>query len=105
MTHMTTPITRALAATNGQLHAILACAAGKDTKWGGAPQFHGKAYITSDRFIMCNFTDAKGRGHMGAFVGSLSDLDRNVEGLCAHLKLNDAGKHEVKHLVNVWLGL
>lgn len=99
------PISRALAATNGQLHAILSCAAGREPKWGAAPQFHGKATITSDRFVMCNFTDSQGRGHMGAFVGSLDDLDRNVDGLCAFLKLKDGPKHELKHLVNVWLGL
>ena len=70
---------RALAATRGtQLGAIIACSLSLPRS---SPMFNGKASITSDGFVMCDFTDTAGVTHMGAFVGAVSDLNRNVEGL------------------------
>lgn len=93
---------KALAATKGsKFGAILACAAGVEQP---APYFSGKASVTSDGFVMCNFTDHRGYGYMGAFVGSISDLDRNVEGLARHLKLSAEDHDALKALVENWFG-
>ena len=92
---------RAIAATRGtQLGAIIACALGEKVE---APCFNGKASITSDGFIMANFTGADGRGHMGAFVGSASDLVRNTLGLADHLKLSKEERAELFSSVRNWI--
>jgi hypothetical protein len=65
------------------------CALGRKIE---GPSFDGKALVTSDGFVMCNFTDSYGQYHMGAFVGDISDLDRNVAGLSAHVKLNETDR-------------
>lgn len=36
-------------------------------------RFHGKGSVTSDGFVMQDFTEAGGERHSGAFVGRLSD--------------------------------
>ena len=78
----------ALAATKGtKFGAILRCAINRNIP-EAFPQFSGKATITSDGFVMCNFTDADGRFHIGAFVGSASDLSINIAGLADHLDLS-----------------
>jgi hypothetical protein len=92
---------KALAATSGsQFGAILHCAFGVEKE---APCFNGKASVTSDGFVMCNFTDKNGEGHWGAFVGSVSDLKRNVEGLAKHLKLNAADRSALTLAVAGWV--
>lgn len=74
----------AMQATRGtQLGAIVACALGRAS---GRPRFHGQAHVTSDGFVMCDFTDKEGRYHHGAFVGSMTDLLDNIAGLLAHLR-------------------
>lgn len=93
--------TKALSATRGtQLGAILCCATGTECE---PPSFHSKASITSDGFVMANFTGADGRNHMGAFVGSASDLVNNTVGLAKHLKLNDEEKAELFSTVRNWI--
>src|SRR4051812_31624492 len=78
-----------LGATVGtQLGAIIRCAFGIErSAW---PRFEGKGVMTSDGFIMCNFVDSNGGGHLGAFVGSRQDFDRNVLGVAGHCELNPA---------------
>ena len=92
---------RALAATRGtQLGAILHCATQTECE---APCFTSKAIITSDGFVQANFTGADGRNHHSAFVGSVSDLVRNVRGLADHLKLDDADKAELFKVAREWI--
>lgn len=92
----------AIAATrNTQLGSILACAMGREIP---PPCFVGKATITSDGYIMCNFIGADGRSHMGAFVGSAADLARNARGLADHLKLEDTQRKELYDTVVSWIG-
>ena len=92
---------RALAATKqSQFGAILCAATGTPCE---APCFSGKATITSDNFVMANFTGADGRNHMGAFVGSVHDLIRNTEGLAKHLKLNDEERKELFGVIRGWV--
>lgn len=93
---------KALAATRGsQFGAILSAATDTEIP---APSFSGKASITSDSFVMCNFTKANGENHMGAFVGGASDLVRNTQGLAKHLKLDDAERAELFATVRNWIG-
>ena len=102
MTKATDWKTRALAATQGtQTGAILHCALGipKDP-----PSFHGKASITSDGFVMCDFTDAGGSEHIGAFVGSASDLGDNVTELARYLTLSPADTAALQAAVKAWIG-
>jgi hypothetical protein len=94
---------KAEAATRGtQLGAIIAAALGREIE---APCFHGKASVTSDGFVMCDFTDKSGNGHMGAFVGSMSDLIRNAGGLADHLKLDAAERAEFYEAIKNWISL
>lgn len=68
------------------------------------PRFAGRATATSDGFLMCHFVDRNGEGHMGAFVGSLSDLQRNVAGLSDHLNLSAAERAEFRTAISAWVG-
>ena len=96
----------ALAAADGtQTGAILRCALGRNTD--AVPRFEGKASVTSDGFVMCNFIDRNGEGHMGAFVGSYDDLLRNLGKLAAHVEKH--GRVEVDHkamldAIDAWIG-
>jgi hypothetical protein len=94
---------KAFAATAGrQLGAILHCALGVEQS--GA-HFVGKASVTSDGFVMCDFVDANGQYRMGAFVGSLSDLSRNTFGLAEHLDLTPPEAAELRAtLLGAWIG-
>jgi hypothetical protein len=93
---------KALASTRGtKFGAILRVALGQTT---GFTRFVGKASITSDGFVMCDFVDKDGEGHHGAFVGEVSDLDRNVEGLAKHLTLNSDDHNALTAAVANWIG-
>jgi hypothetical protein len=96
---------KAVAATRGtKTGAILRCALGVASEPGEA-FFTGKASVTSDGFVMCNFTGVNGEHHMGAFVGDVSQLNANVEGLARHLKLNAADKAELLDVIQQWIGI
>lgn len=93
-----------LAATVGtKFGAILRCAL--NVERDAVPRFVGKATATSDGFVMCDFVDADGEGHWGAFVGSRSDLVRNMKGLAGHLQLTIDEEIELQHIVAAWLGI
>jgi hypothetical protein len=94
---------RVLAATNGtQTGAILRCAFNKNGP-GETPRFEGRASVTSDGFVMCNFVDAGGRGHHSAFVGSMADLNDNLVRLSDHLRLDAAEDEELMDAVDNWI--
>jgi len=77
---------KALIATRGtRLGAILDCA--MNVGRAKLPRFEGRATISSDGCVHCNFVDKGGYGHVSAFIGSVDDLSRNVEGLAEHLNL------------------
>ena len=67
-----------------QTGAIVACALKREIP---APHYIGRASVTSDGFLMCSCAAANGAHHMGAFVGSLSDLIENCVKLSKHVKL------------------
>lgn len=94
-----------LAATKGtQLGAIARCALGRNEP-GQTPAFTGRASITSDGFIMCDFVDQEGRGHMGAFVGGVSELRGNVLGVAAHLNLNHGDTQAWFKVMKEWIAV
>ncbi|MCK1671080.1 hypothetical protein [Bradyrhizobium sp. 150] len=93
---------KAMAATRGsQLGAIIACALGRNPD--DVPRFNGKASVTSDGFIMCDFVDRSGEGRMSALAGSLSDLERNVKGLADHLQLTAEERGEYAEKLGGWI--
>lgn len=93
----------ALAATRGtQLGAILCAATKTETP---APCFTSKASVTSDGFLVANYTGADGRQHMGAFIGPASDLVRNAQGLADHLKLDETARAELYRVLLKWIEL
>ena len=91
---------KAIEETKGtQFGCILLAALGRGADSDGR-RFDAKAQITSDGFVMCGFRDARGVHHNGAFVGSASDLFRNVEGLSKHLGLT---KGQLANTINGWI--
>lgn len=96
---------RALAATRqSKTGAILRCALKADND--GIPRYEGKASVTSDGFMICDFVNREGQRHMGAFAGSMEDLENNVEGLAVHLGLNAEETEELRKVLTVdWVGM
>lgn len=93
---------KAIAATHdSQFGAIIACALGRNPD--DVPRFNGKASVTSDGFVMCDFVDRSGESRMGALVGSLNDLERNVKGLADHLQLSAQERGEYAEKLGGWI--
>jgi hypothetical protein len=89
------------ATSASKLGAIIACAL--DVQRDAVPRFEGKAVITSDGFLICNFVTRHGEHHMGALVGSIGDLDKNIEGLIRHLALKSDEAEELTAAVTNWI--
>lgn len=95
--------TKILSATReSKLGAILRCALGVERE--ATPRFVGKANVTSDGFVMCDFVDHNGDGHHGAFIGALSDLDLNLIGLSKHLGMTPTEYNQLTALTTSWIG-
>jgi hypothetical protein len=93
----------ALQATNGtQFGAIVAAALGEEIP---PPRFGRRASVTSDGFVMCNFVDREGQGHPGAFVGSVADLERNIVGFPAHIKMTPAERKAFYAIMRAWIAI
>lgn len=96
---------RLIACSEGsQLGGVVRCALGRNEP-GVHPAFIGKAVITSDGFIMCDFIDRDGNRHMGAFVGSVGDFERNVKGVADHLQLSDEDRAAWYAAARGWIGM
>ncbi len=91
------------APTGAQTHAIIAAVLGEEPRTDQL--YVGKACITSDGFVMCDYIDAEGLLRAGAFVGSFESLQTNVVGLIKHLQaegvLSDDERDEV---LKAWVG-
>jgi hypothetical protein len=97
---------RAIAATRGnqtQFGTILLNALNRNQN-GAFPQFHGRASLTVDGYVLCNFTDRDGHLHHGAFMGELADVVRNTDDLAAHLHLSDEERASLRGVIERWLG-
>jgi hypothetical protein len=96
--------TKALAATRGsQFGAIIECALGIGVGQTTGPRFVGKATVTSDGFIMCDFIDRNGCYRHSAFVGAKDDLTRNYRGLSDHLKLSERDRANFRRALARWI--
>lgn len=94
---------KVLDATSGsQFGAILANVFGEDIP---APCFVGKAIVTSDGYVQCNFTGKDGRQHNGAFVGSIRDLAENAVRLAKHLNLTAEERREFSTALFGWFAV
>ena len=97
---------RAIAATRGnqtQFGTILLNALNRNQE-GSFPQFHGRASLTVDGYVMCDFTDREGCHHYGAFVGGLEDVVNNTDRLAAFLRLSDEDRANLRDAIEKWLG-
>lgn len=93
----------ALAATRGtRFGAIIKCVFGKTTG-KDIPRFVGKAIVTSDGFVQCNFVSSDGAMRHGAFVGDVRDLEKNTADLIVHLELTDEEKKVFLGLMSQWI--
>jgi hypothetical protein len=86
-----------------QMHAILACAMGRDPLT--TARFVGKATVTSDGYIQCDFVDHDGTGRRSAFVGSYGELEANLQSLVIqHLGLGQDELQQATTLIESWIG-
>ena len=95
---------RLIEATQGNqslLGAVVLAAIGKTP--ANPPYLSGRATITSDGLLMCDFTSKDGVFHPGALVGDDEDFARNLLGLCNHCQLNNDEKIEFLARVNHWI--
>ena len=99
---MTTPtIQKALyTARQTRTGAMIRAAAGVVAE---GPTFHGKASVTSDGFLICDFSEASGERHGGALAGSWNDLHANLATLCEFLDFDAAQRKELMDLMNSWI--
>lgn len=67
------------------------------------PEFLGKATVTSDGFVLCDYRDRQGRRHRGALVGSYNDLMGNVRGIAKHMRLTNEQRDLLEVEVDKWI--
>ncbi len=95
---------RLIEATQGnqtRLGAVVLAAIGR--RPDNPPYLSGRATITSDGLLMCDFTSKDGVFHPGALVGDDEDFARNLLGLCNHCQLSNDEKTEFLARVNHWI--
>lgn len=90
-------------ANESQVGAILCCAFYAPDYRKARPRFEGKAYHTSDGFLLCDFVEESGEYHRGAFVGAWADLYFKVMKLADLLKLTVDERQELLHYVKSWV--
>jgi hypothetical protein len=95
--------TRVLNGTHGtQSGAILRLAFGQNDDQ--CPRYEGKASVTSDGYLMCNFVDKDGDLHWGAFVGDVAGLARMHANVTRHFKLTAPQSVELGDAIDDWAG-
>lgn len=95
---------RAVEATRGnqsQLGCILLAVLAKAAD--NPPKITGSATITSDGYVLANFTGRDGIPRHQAFICDVEDLQRNFSGLADHLKLSDADRVAMFGEVKKWI--
>lgn len=84
------------------LGCIVLVAIGKEPE--NPPYFRGKAYITNQGEVLCDFVEKDGTYRVKARVSDDEDLVRNLVGLTVHCDLNDQERVEFLARVNNWIG-
>jgi len=88
---------QALDTTKGsRLGAMLACAFMGDDQPTDGPHFSGKANVTSDGYLMWDFTNKAREFHRGALAGDWQSFMDNIRQLVVHLGW--AYQHEDKQI-------
>ena len=96
---------RAIIATRGnatRLGAILLAALGR-AEADDQPRFVGRASVTSDGFVLCDYVGLDGAHHPGAFVGDVVDLVSNTINLARHLNLSEIDSRTLYAVVQRWI--
>lgn len=84
-----------------QTQAIIAAAF--DIPNRPTPRYAPSCIVTSDDFIIADFTGRDGERHMGAFVGAFPDLRANITKFIEHFALTDTEAQAVRDAVNNWI--
>ena len=66
------------------------------------PRYGARATVTSDGFLIADFTGRDGFRHMGAFVGSLADLNANIEHFIDHFSLTQEQADDLRAKIRGW---
>jgi len=85
-----------------KVHAMVAAALQVEID---APRFHGRATLTSDGHIMCNFEGRDGEFHMGAHAGHIETLRDFIEHGLEHGKLTATQYARIRNALCAWLRL
>ena len=81
-------------------HAIIAAMLGREPQ---TPQrYVGKAIVTSDGFVQCNFVDSNGVSHHSAFVSSYEEIEANVLSVSDLLGIDP---DETRQLIASWIAI
>ena len=83
-----------------QTQAIIAAA--YDLPNRATPRFGARATVTSDGFLIADFTTRDGEHHMGAFVGSLADLNANIEHFIDFFGLTQEQADDLRAKIKGW---
>jgi hypothetical protein len=67
------------------------------------PPSCGRPSITSDGFMIGSYVSESGDCHMGAFLGSVEDLERNIIGFPRHIGMTPAERTEFYALWRKWI--
>ena len=93
-----------LTATNGMRLGAILQAAYNVPRADIRPRYGSRATVTSDGFLIADFIARDGGHHMGAFVGSVEDTQRNCGRLAAHCELTDVDAVKLINTVAAWYG-
>jgi len=83
-----------------QTQAIIAAAYNLPDR--SLPTFGSRCIITSDGFIMADFTSRDGEHHSGAFVGAHEDLLANIASFISHFELNPSQADDLRAKIKAW---
>lgn len=63
----------------------------------------GRPCITSDGYLIGDYTARDGTRHMGALLGEAKDLERNIIGFPRHINMTPQERKEFYHLWRKWI--
>lgn len=88
---------------SGANQFISIVAAAYDKAGETIPRFVGRANVTSDGYLMCDFVTRDGGHKHGAFFGAVSDLWENERRFVEHFKLAPAVAKELHAKLQAWI--
>lgn len=85
-----------------QTGAIVAAILGRDIQ---QPKYVGKAVVTSDGFVMCNFITKNGESKHGALVSDVDGVCDNLRALVHVCKLTSEQATEFYNIAKAWIAI